>query len=940
MARIVYHDENYQTFYVDVNDQQPEVTIGRNQGNMIMIPTKSLSRYHAKIIYQNHRYFLLDLKSSNGSYVNSQRVTQQEIHPGDKIRLGDVSIEFIDDNRGMNGPSSAPMPPRPGQINVMPPQQKAVVPVQQKPMSAPKIQFNAGGMMPNMNVSGPDLRSVNMRPISGGGTYRPTMPNQPAFDDDMAKLAANQIASATGLPDPNAAPPTFNPMSSGFAPGAAMPAISAPQNKQPAQNGPAAMPSQMGMNGLPDPNAAPPTFNPMSSGFAPQINGSQMNPMMGHPSSQPKINPVSQGIGGNNLPDPNAAPPTFNPMSSGFAPSMPSGDFSAMRPMNSAPSMPSGDFSGMRPMNSAPAMPSANAAPQSFDPMSSGLVSQMPMPGPASMPSGIQPISPASSNDLSGAPMNLNSAPSGALMPNANAAPQSFDPMSSGLVSQMPVPGPAGKQSGVQPGLAASPSMPSGPQMNPVMPPSDANFDPMPSGFLPQVSVGMSLDSPALGADSPADAPNPAADSKSPDRAKDSGVDDIPPARRAASAAAFARRPTRANNAFNRTSVPSEVNHVISPAAQPASDSTQIPAPVHGRAPRAAAPRGRMPFAPKSSDNQEKSAVHEIGASSEDSLIGEDEVRDELASDRSGAVSIGESSVKSPEHASQAVSNDVALDPDESALASSSPAQPAASGAAADPHDRSDAAPALHAEHGVAASNAVSDAAPDAHDVQPAACGASHICQADLDAQADKVRAELTQEMDDLKTAHAKELDDLKAAHTAELDDLKAAHAKDLDDLKAAHTAELDDLKTAHAKELDGLKAAHTAELDDLKAAHTDEIAKLKDEQFDALSQLRAETDEAAEEMRKDYDALQSQFDKQQEELQALKDQLKNFEDVNNKVTEFVPLWTKRFEEMIDYAQTMEKAILKLKLSAVEPQAEEYVHSMADILRFCLDDLH
>ena len=43
---------------------------------------------------------------------------------------------------------------------------------------------------------------------------------------------------------------------------------------------------------------------------------------------------------------------------------------------------------------------------------------------------------------------------------------------------------------------------------------------------------------------------------------------------------------------------------------------------------------------------------------------------------------------------------------------------------------------------------------------------------------------------------------------------------------------------------------------------------------------------------------------------------------------------------MIDYANAMEKAVLDLNLSAQDPQAEEYVHSMTDILRFCLDDLH
>ena len=190
MARVVYRDENYQTFYVDVNDQQPEVTIGRNQGNMILIPAKSLSRYHAKIIYQNRRYFLIDLKSSNGSYVNGQRVTNQEIHPGDKIQFGDVGIEFLEDNRGVSAPSAPPAAP-------MPPQRPAAPPM----MGMPKIQMFNPGVAPS---AGHDSRSISMRPITSQGNYRPTMPNQPAFDDDMAKLMGNQTASpqppAAGMP--------------------------------------------------------------------------------------------------------------------------------------------------------------------------------------------------------------------------------------------------------------------------------------------------------------------------------------------------------------------------------------------------------------------------------------------------------------------------------------------------------------------------------------------------------------------------------------------------------------------------------------------------------------------------------------------------------------------------------------------------------------------
>ena len=191
MARIVYRDENYQTIYVDVNAQQSEVTIGRNPGNLVVIPAKSLSRFHAKIVFQNGRYFLLDLKSSNGSFVNNARVSQQEIRPGDKLRFGDVNVDFVAEQRMMAPPPQAPRPAQPP-----------------RPVAAPRLNAPVLQMPPH---SAGDMRNVALRPISSQGTYRPTMPNQPVFDEEMAKVAAGQVA---GQVEGGAAKPGGMPMPS------------------------------------------------------------------------------------------------------------------------------------------------------------------------------------------------------------------------------------------------------------------------------------------------------------------------------------------------------------------------------------------------------------------------------------------------------------------------------------------------------------------------------------------------------------------------------------------------------------------------------------------------------------------------------------------------------------------------------------------------------
>ena len=315
MARIVYRDEKFQTFYADVNAQHPEITIGRNPGNSLVIPAKSLSRQHAKILFQGSKYFLIDLKSSNGTRVNDQRVTYQEIHPGDKIMFGDVNVEFVEDVRaGMS--FGAPAIPQPGKQMTM-----SGPPGQMPPSSplippAPKQAFGGSPMIaPERSIT------ISSRPISAGGSFRPTMPNQPAFDDDMAKVISEQMAaSGSQFPgnkpvDPNAAPVSFNPNGMGFItgssanppiPGAPVPRVNMGMDKNMAPMPgmqPVMPPSPRNIQGV-DPNAAPITFNPGSSMTAGGM------PLMGQ---QPIMPPSPR-----NMPsvDPNAAPASFNPNSS------------------------------------------------------------------------------------------------------------------------------------------------------------------------------------------------------------------------------------------------------------------------------------------------------------------------------------------------------------------------------------------------------------------------------------------------------------------------------------------------------------------------------------------------------------------------------------------------------------------------------------------------
>ena len=68
------------------------ITIGRNQGNRIILRNGRTSGKHCKIYKEESKYFIKDLGSTNGTYVNGDRITEQELHDGDWISLSIYQI--------------------------------------------------------------------------------------------------------------------------------------------------------------------------------------------------------------------------------------------------------------------------------------------------------------------------------------------------------------------------------------------------------------------------------------------------------------------------------------------------------------------------------------------------------------------------------------------------------------------------------------------------------------------------------------------------------------------------------------------------------------------------------------------------------------------------------------------------------------------------------
>ena len=68
--------------------------LGRRQDCQLRIPTRDVSRRHCEISPGEKRSELIvrDLGSSNGTYVNGNRIAEAKLEPGDRLTVGPVTF--------------------------------------------------------------------------------------------------------------------------------------------------------------------------------------------------------------------------------------------------------------------------------------------------------------------------------------------------------------------------------------------------------------------------------------------------------------------------------------------------------------------------------------------------------------------------------------------------------------------------------------------------------------------------------------------------------------------------------------------------------------------------------------------------------------------------------------------------------------------------------
>lgn len=72
-------------------------TLGRSKHNTIQIEDKTVSAAHCLIEKRRHSYYLKDLNSTNGTFVNQEVVTEKKLSSDEKIGLGETILVFQKD---------------------------------------------------------------------------------------------------------------------------------------------------------------------------------------------------------------------------------------------------------------------------------------------------------------------------------------------------------------------------------------------------------------------------------------------------------------------------------------------------------------------------------------------------------------------------------------------------------------------------------------------------------------------------------------------------------------------------------------------------------------------------------------------------------------------------------------------------------------------------
>src|SRR5437868_2070923 len=90
--------------------------VGRSKATETRLTDPHVSRVHCQIQMEADRVIVSDYESAAGTFVNNRKINQQEIKPGDTIRIGETQLRYQDDDVAEASTMAPPkmVTPKPG----------------------------------------------------------------------------------------------------------------------------------------------------------------------------------------------------------------------------------------------------------------------------------------------------------------------------------------------------------------------------------------------------------------------------------------------------------------------------------------------------------------------------------------------------------------------------------------------------------------------------------------------------------------------------------------------------------------------------------------------------------------------------------------------------------------------------------------------------------
>jgi predicted component of type VI protein secretion system len=99
-------------FIREIKLDKPAFNIGRKPDNDIVLDNAAVSGHHCKMYESGGTWFVEDLNSTNGTFVNNKKVLKAGLKPGDNVTVVKYSLVYADESAAAaaKAPADAPLP--------------------------------------------------------------------------------------------------------------------------------------------------------------------------------------------------------------------------------------------------------------------------------------------------------------------------------------------------------------------------------------------------------------------------------------------------------------------------------------------------------------------------------------------------------------------------------------------------------------------------------------------------------------------------------------------------------------------------------------------------------------------------------------------------------------------------------------------------------------